>query len=491
MIALPPRPAGTTTTRWLYDALRAAIVDGRLRAGARLPATRELAARYGVARGTVVSAYEQLKAEGYVEAVVGSGTRVRDVLPDRLLESARPARRGGVTPTRAQSRAVQLSAFARRVRPMLSINTGPARAFRANEPAIDLFPTTLWAQIAGRRLRRASRNLLSGCGPLGYAPLQAAVADYVATTRGVRCVPEQVVIVSGTQAALDLVARLCIDPGDRVAVENPGYIGATRIFEAAGASIVPVPVDAEGMQLGDAALTGARLVYVTPAHQFPLGTSMSVARRLALLEWARTSGALIFEDDYDSEFRYRGRPLPALQGLDRSEHVIFSGSFSKVLFPSLRIGYLVVPEVLIDAFTAALSITHRHAPILDQAVLADFIEAGHFGRHVRRMREVYAQRLFVLLDSARTRLAGALEVSDIEAGLQTVGWLSDDLVRGGLTGSAVSDDAARNGVQVVPISRYAHAPFGREGLQLGFAPVDEKEIRRGVEVLAQAIRTPG
>jgi GntR family transcriptional regulator/MocR family aminotransferase len=484
-LMLPPREPGTPATRWLYTALRGEILAGRLGPGARLPATRDLAQHHGLARGTILGAFEQLKSEGYVEASVGSGTYVARVLPDRLLEAGRASRairaRSSRENTEEKRAPRRLSDYGRRVHPFPDLESGPARAFRANQPAVDLFPTTLWAQITARRLRRATANLLLGCPPLGYRPLREAVAAYLTTARGVQCSAEQVAIVSGVQEALDLVARLFLNPGDRVAIENPGYIGAAFAFEAFGATVVPVPVDAEGLTLGDP-LQGARLVYVTPAHQFPLGVSMSLPRRLALLEWARTSGALLFEDDYDSEYRYSGRPVPALQGLDRHGQVLFAGSFSKVLFPSLRLGYLVLPPDLVDRFAAAQSVTHRHAPLLDQAVLADFLVEGHFGRHIRRMREVYAERLSVLLESAKESLAGRLEISGVEAGLQTVGWL-----RGGIDGEAAEKAAIERGVEVTPLSRYGRGPVAEDGLLLGFAAVDPQEIRRGVRELAAAL----
>ena len=325
-----------------------------------------------------------------------------------------------------------------------------------------------------------------GCDPLGYLPLREAVADYLNTSRAVRCSAEQIAIVSGVQEALDLVARLFLDPGDRVCMENPGYAGAGLAFESAGAKISAMRLDDEGMELSSAGLRGARLVYVTPGHQFPLGISLSLPRRLQLLEWARKSGALIFEDDYDSEYRYSGRPVPALQGLDRNGSVLFAGSFSKVLFPSLRLGYLVIPPDLVDYFAAAKSCNSRHAPMLDQAVLCDFIREGHFGRHLRRMRSVYAERLSVLLQSARERLAGLLDISSVEAGLQTVGWL-----RGGITGESAARAAAARNVEVTALSRYTRGRSTREGLQLGFAAVDPREIERGVRELAAALEAIG
>ena len=443
-LILPPRAPGQPAARWLVAGVRAAILEGRLRPGARLPSTRGFARHHGLSRGTVVGAFEQLAAEGYVEARVGSGTRVTAVLPDSLLEAADPApaataaEAAGARPPAARRPPRRLSAYGRRLRPFPEPRRVPVRAFRTDLPALDLFPTTLWAQVASRRLRRASANLLLGCGPMGYRPLQEAVAGYLTASRGARCVPGQVAIVSGVQEALDLAARLLLNPGDRVAIEDPGYLGADLVFTALGAAVVPVGLDGEGMMVGESALAGARLVYVTPAHQFPTGVGMSLPRRLALLEWARGSGALIFEDDYDGEYRYSGRPLPALQGLDRHGLVLFAGSFSKVLFPSLRLGYLVVPDDLVDAVAAAQSVTNRHAPLLEQAVLADFIAGGHFARHVRRMRQVYAERLSVLLEHAAERLGGLLEISGVEAGLQTVGWL-----RTGIDGEAAARAAAR------------------------------------------------
>jgi GntR family transcriptional regulator/MocR family aminotransferase len=327
----------------------------------------------------------------------------------------------------------------------------------------------------------SKRNLM-GCDPLGYGPLRHAIAEYLGRSRCVRCVPEQVAIVSGVQEALDLTARLLLNPGDRVCVENPGYPGAVLAFQAFRAKIRAVGIDSDGIAIDQLPLRGVRLIYVTPAHQFPLGTTMSLARRLRLLEWARRSGAIIFEDDYDSEYRYSGRPIPALQGLDDRGLVLYAGSFSKVLFPALRVGYMVIPFDMLRHFEATLSLTVRHAPLLEQLVLSDFITEGHFGRHVRRMREVYAKRLLVLMEEARLRLAGLLEISSVEAGLQTVGWLC-----GGMNAETAANAAAKVNVDVTPVDRYSVGRAVPEGLQLGFAALDKKEIRRGVGELAMAL----
>ncbi len=479
-LSLPAPPARGNLYRWLYGELRTAILDGRLRPGSRLPATRDLAAAYRLARSTIVTAFEQLKSEGYVDGRSGSGTYVSQVLPEHLLDV-----RGPKAEKRLPHRRIVLSAYARRLQPFRGTAVRPMRAFRPNQPALDLFPTDLWAQVAARRLRRVSANLLAGGEALGYRPLREAVAAYLNSSRGVTCTAEQVLILSGAQEALDRTARILLNPGESVWMEEPGYPGAGVVFRALGAQIRRVPVDSEGLSLeiGKKRWRAPRLVYVTPGHQFPLGVTMSLRRRLALLEWARHSGVLIFEDDYDSEYRYVGRPVPAMQGLDRSGVVIFAGSFSAVLFPALRLGYLVVPEEMVDVFAAAESVSTHHPPLLEQAVLCDFITEGHFARHIRRMREIYAERLQVLLESAKERLGGALEISGVEAGLQTVGWL-----RRGLSAEKTADLAAARDVEVVPLSRYASGRPRREGLILGFAAVAPKELRRGVEELARTFK---
>lgn len=486
---LPARGPETPAYRWVYAALRTEILEGRLQPGVRLPSTRDLASQYNLSRGTIVTAFEQLKAEGYVEGNIGSGSYVSKVLPDQLLQITGPNRLGlrdarKLSAFRGDARPPQrnLSEFGRRLDIFPPLDLRPSRAFRAYVPALDLFPTTLWARIAGRRLRTATTNLLLGCDPLGYQPLREAIADYLSTSRGVRCNFEQVAIVSGVQEALDLTARLFLNPGDRVCMENPGYIGASRVFEAIGAQIVPASVDNQGIVLDKQSVRRAGLIYVTPGHQFPLGITMSLPRRLHLLKCAEEAEALIFEDDYDSEYRYTGRPMPALQGLDRAGRVLYAGTFSKTLFPSLRLGYLVVPADLISVFRTAKAVTNRHAQLLDQAVLCDFIGEGHFGRHLRRMREVYSERLSVLLESARQRLSGLLEVSNIEAGLQTVGWLG-----AGIDDEAAARAAAARQVEVIPLSWYDRGRPKRKGLQLGFAGSTPNDIRRGVRELAMAL----
>jgi len=335
-----------------------------------------------------------------------------------------------------------------------------------------------------RHWRRPANALLGYGEPRGYAPLRRAVASYLGLSRAVRCTPEQVIVVDGAQMAFDLIARVLLDPGDVAWVEEPGYPGARAALSAAGARLVYVPVDPEGLDVaaGAGLEPRARLVYVTPSHQFPLGMTMSLPRRLALLDWASRAGAWVVEDDFDSEYRYEGRPLAALQGLDREGRVVYVGTFSKVLFPSLRLGYVVAPPSLVDAFVAARSVAGRHSPSVEQAILTDFIEEGHFGRHIRRMRTLYRERQTVLVEALRREAGGLLEVEPPETGIHLAAWLGE-----GLDDREVSREAAARGVQARPMSGFYAGSPGRPGLELGYAAFNEEEIRRGAAQLASAL----
>jgi GntR family transcriptional regulator/MocR family aminotransferase len=366
--------------------------------------------------------------------------------------------------------------------------TGPGwerpRAFPLGLPALDAFPRQLWTRVLTRRARRSLGGLLGYQDPAGYRPLREAIAAYLGMARGVRCGPDQVLVVSGAQAGIDLAARLLLDPGDPVWVEDPGYYGARGALIGAGARLVPAPVDAGGLDLGAARRRqpDARLAYVTPSHQFPVGVTMSLARRLDLLAWAEAAGGYVLEDDYDSEYRYVGRPLPALQGLDRAGRVVYVGSFSKVLFPSLRVGYLVVPEGLVDAFIAAQRFGEVHVPALEQAALADFIVDGHLGRHVRRMRALYATRGRALIRAVRRQAPDALEVRSAHAGLHLVAWLPP-----GVDDRAAAERAAAAGVEAQALSDHALERPERGGLLLGYAAVPEPEVDQAVARLARAL----
>jgi GntR family transcriptional regulator / MocR family aminotransferase len=479
-LALPVRDPALPAYRWLYRELRAGILDGRFTPGMKLPGTRDLAGQYGLSRGTVLIAFEHLREEGYIAGTVGSGTRVSDTLPEDYLH-VQPA---GPVNHRASGGHPQLSALARRISPLGTLEVRPTRAFRANMPALDRFPMKLWTQLSARRMRRGGVGQLIGCEPMGYLPLREVLADHLHAARGARCTAAQIMIVSGTQEAMDLTARILLDTGDRVCMEDPGYPGAAAVMEAVGARIVAVPTDDDGMVLRPRMMNDVKLVYATPAHQFPCGVTMSLPRRMALLEWAGRTGAFILEDDHDSEFRYSGRPVPVMQGLDRNAVVLLAGNFSKVLFPSLRLGYLVVPEHLVPVFTAAKSVASRHTTLLEQMVLCDFFADGHYGRHVRRMRQIYAERSAALVSNVERYCDGLLTLSPVEAGLQTVGWLEQ-----GISGMDAMHAAAARHVEVNPLQSYARKPLKRDGLQLGFAAVNVHEIRRGVRDLAAALES--
>jgi GntR family transcriptional regulator / MocR family aminotransferase len=469
-------------SRWLAEELRSAMMEGRLARGARLPSSRDLARQYRLARGTVVGVFEHLQSEGYVVSKVGAGTFVSTSLPDQRP----PAWSKRINP-RPSRTSVGLSARGRQMgrtcfprEPVAQITV----PFRAYQPDLEAFPLGLWSRLAARRQRLARRALLGVGDPRGYRPLREAVAAYLGSARGVTCDADQILIVASVQQALDFAARLLLDPGQPAWIEDPAYPGARLVLEAAGAKLVPVPVDADGIDIaaGRRLCPRARLVYVTPAHQVPLGGRLSLERRFALLEWAYSQGSWIFEDDYDSEFRYDGPPFAALKGLDSGGAVLYCGSFSKMLFPALRLAYLLVPPALVDGFTAARSVVDRFPPVLGQAVLCDFITEGHFARHLRAMRELYGARLAVLRGGVR-KLSGMLELATESAGLEIAAWLPAEI-----NDLAAVTTAAQHGVEVRALSQYAVKRPTRSGLVLGFAAVNATEIDRGLDQLAAALR---
>ena len=476
--------------RQLYEGLRHAVLEGRLVAGTRLPATRRLAVELGVSRNTVMGAFLQLTAEGYVEGRVGSGSYVSSSLPDDLLRVSAERLAGEERDGDESGARYSGHLLSHRGKLLASTRTstvrdrGLSRAFRPGSPALDEFPYGLWKRLTSKTLGHAPEKLFGYGDAAGYRPLREAIADYAGTVRAVRCSWEQVIVTSGAQQALDLCARLLTDPGDAAWIEDPGYEGTRAALTAAGARLVPVPVDEEGLDVRAAIEKSpdARLACVTPSHQYPLGTTMSLSRRLALLEWAVHHGAWIIEDDYDSEFRYSGRPIEALQGLDNEGRVIYIGTFSKVLFPGLRLGYVIVPPELVDAFVNAREIVDRHPPGVQQATLAEFIVEGHFARHVRRMRTLYQRRQTVLVESVSKELSGLLTVRPAEGGMHLIGWLEK-----GVDDAAASDASAAYGVEVPPLSLYAAQSPLRPGLLMGYAAVEERRILESVATLAKPL----
>jgi GntR family transcriptional regulator/MocR family aminotransferase len=477
------RSAAAPLYRQLYDGFREAILGGRLQAGQRVPSTRALAAELGVSRLPLLGAFEQLVAEGYLESRVGAGTFVARSVPGRpALE--RPGHRPTVA-SRAGRRPVSRDGgFLLRRAPAPWL--GGWGAFRVSQPALDAFPFAAWARLVGRHARRA-RSALSDLGygdPLGHRPFREAVAAYLRTARAVRCEADQVLVVGGSQQALSLAARVLLEPGSPVWVEEPGYGGARDALRLRGARLVPVPVDGEGLDVdaGVALCARARAAYVTPSHQYPLGMTMSASRRLRLLDWARSSGAWILEDDYDSEYRYGGPPIASLQGLDREARVLYVGTFSKVLFPALRLGYLVVPPDLVARFAAVRDATDIFPPTLAQAVLADFLREGHFARHLRRMRSIYRERREALVSAIRGELGEGFEVLGGEAGMHLVVTLPK-----GVRDRDVAARAAQHGLWAMPLSSCHLGRAVRQGLVLGFGGTDLREIRDGVRRLRAVV----
>jgi GntR family transcriptional regulator/MocR family aminotransferase len=474
-LTLKSRPRHQTLTKWLYGELRSAILDGRLVPGARLPASRDFASQYELSRGTVVSVLERLQAEGYVTSRVGFGTWVNRV------EAPRPARQTTTVP-----------AYIRRV---ISTNKRPqpwidqafvegTRPFRIGAPAINEFPSEIWGRLAADRARNFRSWLEKEADRRGYQPLRDAIAEYLRTSRGVRCTAEQIVVVSGIQQALDLLARLLLKEGDPIWMEDPGYFGARIAFDHVGARMIAVPVDDEGLSVsaGIKICPDAKGAYVTPAHQFPLGVTMSLERRIALLRWAARSGAFVIEDDYDSEYRFEGSPQPALQSLDNHSSVIFIGSFSKTLFSALRVGYVVLPAPLVDPFVSLRYRTDFRNSSFDQAVLCDFIVDGHLARHLRRMRGLYAQRLETLMKGTKQHLGGLLEISNVRAGLYTIGYLKN-----GMTSRQAEKLAAAQGVEVLAVDRCTLRRPDPNALLLGFGGFSELAIQQGLIRLAKVL----
>ncbi|MFI6324726.1 PLP-dependent aminotransferase family protein [Nonomuraea sp. NPDC050556] len=437
----------------IYRQLRDAILDGRLRNGERLPPTRELAQRLDVSRNTVAVAYDRLVADGFLEGRAGAGTFV---CADLVNTRKRSAPRGGVRPRALWATIPAL---------VSAWPSPPAYDFRVGTPDTELFPEATWRRLVARELR--ARLGVYG-DPAGHADLRAAIARYFGISRAVRAAASDVLVTHGAQQALDLIGRVLIEPGDCVAVEEPGYSPARRLFQSLGANVTGVPVDAEGLDV-TAIPKEARLVYVTPSHQFPLGTPMSLARRTALLEWAERRDAVIIEDDYDSEFRFEDRPLEPLQSLDRSGRVIYVGSFSKTLLPSLRLGFLVAPASLQEALSTAKQLTDWHGEPASQAALARFIDEGLLARHVRKATKVYGARHAAIVDGLEGLVPSA-------AGLH-VCVMRDDVDHAALRAA---------GVAVEPLESYYAGPPDRKGLVLGYGRIPLERIREGLRLLTRS-----
>ncbi|MGE0210716.1 MAG: PLP-dependent aminotransferase family protein [Parvibaculaceae bacterium] len=457
------RQAGEPLHAQLAEAIRRLILERRISAGARLPSSRMLAEELGVSRVTVVTAFDQLAAEGYADARRGSGLYVAVDLPDQMVERAAP--------------------------PAASIAAAPQppsdpRPFQPTEPDLSLFPYPAWAKLLERTWRAPSPALVNHRDPMGWLPLREAIAEHIGAARGIACTPAQVAVTSGIAESIDLVARALLPADSSVLVEDPGYLLLRRAFVHAGMRVEAVDVDASGFDVGQAGQAAAAAV--TPSRQFPLGVTMPLPRRLQLLDWARRQDAIVIEDDYDSEYRYRGRPLPALMNLDREGRVVYLGSFSKVLSSSLRLAYAVVPEARVEALRNVLGKLGAKASLAPQPALAEFMASGQFAAHIRRMRRLYARRQEALLRAAETHLPRWLTVGPEAGGLHLIAEPTPALARR-MDDTEASALAADAGVIAPALSLYYSGAPRRQGLLLGYAGFDEVALEEAARRLAEAL----
>ena len=486
-------------TRQLYEALRQRVLDGRLASGTRLPATRDLAAALSISRNSVVRAYDQLYAEGFIESRVGDGTYVA-LLPTakKLSTKVSTGLSTGLSPALSTNwldlpvnsprEVIHRAALGRLENNHLpQPPAGPPKAFRVGVPAFDLFPFEVWAKLNGAFWRKPNLGQLCYGDPAGDLRLRSLIAAYLRSSRGMQCSAEQIVITSGAQQAISLCAQLLVEPGDGVAVENPGYRAAGHAFALAGGRLHGVPVDGEGIDCQRLnALEDCRVAYVTPSHQYPLGVVMSLARRLELLAWAERTHGWIIEDDYDGEYRYSGAPLSPLAALDRTGRVLYVGTFGKVAFPALRLGYLVLPPGLVAAFSQRRAVDMRHSEVSTQAVMAEFMAAGHFQRHIRRMRRAALSRRNTLLAGWPAGLAGVGELPSVAAGLHMTVRVDSLAREQQLLEQARAVDVEVNGLSSYWLAQSTTPQDQRAGLVLGFAAVPEPAIIQALQRLRAA-----
>jgi GntR family transcriptional regulator / MocR family aminotransferase len=468
----------TPLQRQIYDGYRAAILRGQLRPGEQILSSREFAAELSVSRFPVLNAYAQLLAEGYLESRVGAGTFVSASLPEQQMSVEIPGRAPAV-PSGPRPMSRRSSPYP--PIPNLTYVRGWG-SFGVHQPAFDQFPFPIWSNLVARHSRNPNVNAIHHIDPRGAERFRGAICDYLRTARGVQCTPDQVLIVSGSQQALDITARVLLDPGNSVWVEEPGYSLQRAVLTAAGCRLIPVPVDKDGMDVetGIKRSPKARAAFVTPSHQYPLGSTMSASRRIQLLNWAHRAGAWVIEDDYDSEYRYESLPVASMHGLDRNARVIYIGTFSKVLFPSLRLGYMVIPADLVDRFIAVRHAMDIFPPYLQQEVLADFILEGHFMRHIRRMRQVYKERRSILIDSLAREFPAhtGFEVHGVEAGMHLAMTLPP-----GLNDREISARAISSRLWLWPLSPSYTTTPPRHGFILGFGSSLPAQIPRAVRLM--------
>jgi GntR family transcriptional regulator / MocR family aminotransferase len=464
--------------RQIYEGYRQAILEGQLRKDSQMPSTRELAIELRISRNSVMNAFDQLRAEGYTRGEHGSGTFVEGGgLSDETLQSKRKSG-PRILPRDVMSKeAIRIATAAQ-----LPASSPPI-AFRRGLPAIDQFPLALWSRIVSRCSQKTKSGDLNYTEPQGSFAFRCTIAEYLRNFRAVKCDPEQIFVVSGSQQGLQLIAHALLNEGDPVCMEDPGYPGALSAFLAVGANVLPVPVDDEGMDVNKAIQFGQapKLIYVTPSHQFPLGVTMTLGRRLSLLDWAEKTPGCVIEDDYDSEFRFVSRPLSSLQGLC-PERVIYVGTLSKAMFPSLRLGYVILPKTLVPAFSDSRRSNDFCPPFLTQAAMNEFILEGHFARHLRRMRALYAQRQSAMLAALTREFGNLVQISNTDTGMDLVLWLPKSI-----NDANASQLASKAGILTMPMSLFYSAAPRRGGLFLGFGAINESEIKEGAKKLSRAL----
>jgi GntR family transcriptional regulator/MocR family aminotransferase len=483
---LDPGPGQPASAR-ICERIRTAITSGALALNARLPSSRTLAKDLGMARNTVDSALDQLVADSYIVRRRGAGSFVAPRLPERDAPPFAPKQlwksKARGAPPRLSQRAQALQSYPGNFRPEVVV------PFKPSLPPNDLFPRKVWNRLLSREAGRPGTEYWGYGASNGLPALREAIAAHASATRATRCSPDQVIVVTSTQQAVELAGKALADPGDRAWAELPGYQPVQYCLRAAGLQVVHVPVDEHGLDVGAGRLLEprARLAYVTPAHQYPMGYEMSLERRRALLDWATAEDAYVIEDDYDGDYRYEGRPIASLQGIDRNAHVIYVGSFNKILFPALRIAYAIVPEPMVGAFVDSKHVADGHTALLTQGVLAAFIHEGHLARHLRKTRAIYDERRLAFLEEAKI-LADLLEFGPATAGMHVTALFKHGSTRR-LDDRAVAAECARTGVDVHPLSKYGATERG--GLVFGFAGASRTASRSGLEVVRRAIVAVG
>ena len=467
----------------LYNFIREAILSRRLKGGQKLPGTRTFSSELNISRNTVVQAFEQLMIEGYINGKIGAGTYITNDIPDKFLTVKKTQ-----SEIKNKTKPFSLKLDKRFGTPALihrNYSEDEIIPFQNGLPSLEDFPFQTWLRIINKNGTYIPSLQFGYKSSTGYQPLKEAIANYLQTYRAVNCVPEQIVIVNGSQQGLDLIGRTLLKENDNVLLEDPGYFGTRASVLSANVNILPTPVDDEGINIDYAAKNYPRpdFIYTTPSHQYPLGSTMSISRRLKLLEYADNNDAWIIEDDYDSEFRYTGSPLPSLQGMDKFNRVIYIGTFSKVLFPGLRLGYLVLPNIeMVNSFAVVKSITDRQSPIFEQIVLTKFIEGGHFTKHIRKMRMLYKERQAFLIAELKKETGGLLEVNPSNAGMHIVAWLPEKF-----NDKKISDLAKENKIIVSPVSEYVLKFNRRPGLVIGYTAFNKSKLKAGVQSLKKIL----